>query len=440
MNRSILVISLLASITFLSLKCKDFGEPPLPEGSVRLSLDYASCTEVWLKLAFTDNNSPRGFALLRDGVMLTSGSLIKSDTLLIDTAVVAGHTYNYAAQRLNGSTAFDVSTLDVRTLDSTSHAINWIVDTLGAQGVIRDVWVFSRNNAWAVGEMYLLDSTGQVDMNHRYNVARWNGTKWQLLQVATESFGGSFGHADMYTIYAFDTGSVWTFSSAGSYCKWNGTSWESHYVSERSGGGMKLWGTSPTNLYLVGTNGSISRYNGSSWTQMTSNTTVDLQDIFGLDATHIWATGTNVSDGHSAIMQSDGKSWKTIYDNANEPPTLVYYFGTIWTDNSYFIYLDGSGLRTLRLDDFVFGKGIKTGLTYMVSCIRGTGENDIFAVSTGGEAVHFNGVSWFRYQDFHSFGGNGRWESMYATRDFIMIGGYLYTGLFGVPILARGYR
>jgi len=72
----------------------------------------------------------------------------------------------------------------------------------------------------------------------------------------------------------------------------------------------KLWGTSSYNLYGVGDKGMIAHYNGSSWQKMESGTTVDLNDIFGLDANHIWAIGT-MSDGNGTVILSfDGMAGK----------------------------------------------------------------------------------------------------------------------------------
>jgi len=78
-------------------------------------------------------------------------------------------------------------------------------DTLGAMGLIRDVWVFDRNNAWAVGEIYLNDSTGKPDMANPYNVAKWNGTRWQL--STSEDIGYLYGQ--LYCIYAFSANDIW---------------------------------------------------------------------------------------------------------------------------------------------------------------------------------------------------------------------------------------
>lgn len=164
------IIFCLVFIATLGLCCKDEPTKPPPTGTVKLSLDYAECKEIGLKLSFIDADQPRGYALLRDGEQITSGNLNSTETLLVDTTVVPGLEYVYVAHRLNDLKTIDSSTpLLVHSLDSTSHNIQWFVDTLGAQGVIRDVWVFDKNNAWAVGEIYLNDSTGKLDIANPYN-------------------------------------------------------------------------------------------------------------------------------------------------------------------------------------------------------------------------------------------------------------------------------
>jgi hypothetical protein len=329
-------------------------------------------------------------------------------------------------------------------LDTTSHAIQWQVDTLGTLGVIRDVWVFDRNNAWAVGEIYLNDSTRKPNMSNPYNAAHWDGSKWTIKKVPTALYGGSILNSSIYTIYAFNENDIWTFSIAGSYSHWNGTAWTTQYVAERSGGGNKYWGISSTNLFLVGTGGSISHYNGSSWTRMSSNTTCDLQDIWGIDATHIWSAGFNVVDGHSVVLQFNGTNWTTLYDSNNKPDSAKYQFSTLWTNNTSSVWMDGgSGLRMLIQSNLNIGAQIKTGLTYVGSRIRGVNQNDLFDVSEGGEAAHYNGSSWNLYTEFQLLtGGNAGWNSVHPSNDFVLIGGACYNLaiLNSTPLVVRGYR
>jgi hypothetical protein len=245
------IFLIVTSLWMLGLCCKDSPTKPTPTGTVRLSLDYSECKEIGLKLNFTDTNQPRGYALLRDGEQITSGTLNSTETLLVDTTVLPGRDYVYVAHRLNDSQTIDSSTpLPVHSLDSTSHSIQWFVDTLGAQGVIRDVWVFDRNNAWAVGEIYLKDSTGKINMSDQYNGAKWDGQKWHLDKFYYTYQGKQYTTALM-AIYAFDTNDVWVASTAPQH--WNGQIWQDYAFSGLMNGLVhKIWGTSNSNLYLFG--------------------------------------------------------------------------------------------------------------------------------------------------------------------------------------------
>jgi len=317
-------------------------------------------------------------------------------------------------------------------------------DTLGTQGVIRDVWVFGRNNAWAVGEIYLNDSTGKPDMANPYNAAHWDGSKWELKRIQSIICGSSTNIvSQLYTIFGFTSNDIW-YSDGGEMIHWNGQTYNNDCSMNGilTGAIKKIYAVSPQDVYVVGNSGAIVHYNGSSWTKMTSNTTVDLQDIWGIDATHVWATGTNVGDGHSMVLQCNGASWTILYDSNLQLPQSKFGFGCLWTNTSQTIYSDGgSGLHLLNLTNFNISAQVNTGLSYVASSIRGINQNDIFDVTTGGEVAHYNGSSWYCYPEIQSLGGgNAGWGSVYPKNDFVVIGGSIFTGLNGFPVVIRGYR
>ena len=43
----------------------------------------------------------------------------------------------------------------------------------------------------------------------------------------------------------------------------------------------KIWGSSSNDLYVVGNNGKIAHYNGTSWQRIESGTTLNINDIWG---------------------------------------------------------------------------------------------------------------------------------------------------------------
>jgi hypothetical protein len=203
----------------------------------------------------------------------------------------------------------------------------------------------------------------------------------------------------------------------------------------------KLWGTSSNNVYGVGYKGFIAHYNGSNWSKMTSNTTCELDDIYGTDANHIWATGFNSVDGHCVVLQCNGSAWTTLYDNTGALPNQVQYFNTLWTDNTDYLYLDGgSYTQKLNLGNGTFQRTDSLSANEMF-CIRGSTRNDIFRVGYGGETVHYNGVSWYKYPELTLLNNGYAWfYTVHPTKDFVVIGGLYLTELNSFPVVVRGYR
>jgi hypothetical protein len=327
--------------------------------------------------------------------------------------------------------------------DTTSHVIQWqLPDTLGAQGIIRDVWVFDRNNAWAVGEIYLNDSTGKPDMENMYNAAHWDGSKWEIKGIPFIGTCSAVHYPQLMAIWAFSSTSI-LVSNGGSIVSYDGLNavMDCRMNSLLTGAITKIFATSNQNVYLVGRSGNIVHYNGNSWTKMTSNTTVDLQDIWGIDGSHIWATGSNTNDGHSVILSFDGTKWNIIYDSNNVPVQEWYNYNSVWTDDTNILYLSSGGLlRKLNLTTMTFAT-INTGQTYISFQVRGTKRNDIFVTGQNSEIAHFNGSTWKLYEEIQNQTvHNVWWYSIKVSKDFIVVGGTYYTGYNSAPIILRGYR
>jgi len=53
------------------------------------------------------------------------------------------------------------------------------------------------------------------------------------------------------------------------------------------------WGSSGSDVFAVGLNGTILHYNGSAWISMTSGTTEDLTDVWGSSGSDVFAMGFN---------------------------------------------------------------------------------------------------------------------------------------------------
>jgi len=408
---------------------------------LELTAENVISKEVWLRVRFLNTAGPLDFVLERNGSQIAVGKIRtvgKADTLVIDATVSPGTTYRYKAIQLEGTArTMESDLVQVTTLDTTSHQVQWQVDTVGIRGTIFDVWAFSQNSIWAVGEIYLKDSTGKEDPV-KYNLARWDGQRWAIMRVYYEQSLLTFR-----AIYAFGQNDVWVGGNTQPM-HWNGSQWQKYDVPATvfSAYIYKMWGTSSSNMIIVGTTGSIARFNGTTWQKMQSGTTVDLEDVWGIDESHVWATGTKTDLSRGIILQYDGRNWSTIYDSFGQPGDRAFGFSSVWTNNGSVLFLAGaSGRWSFNLEDRIFRDLEQIG-TWQSYDIRGTGQNDLFVGSAAGEALHYNGSSWYLYPELQHSGGTAfaLWHTIDPAKDFVVIGGEFFTGLNGVPVVVRGYR
>lgn len=178
------------------------------------------------------------------------------------------------------------------------------------------------------------------------------------------------------------------------------------------------------------------------WRKMDSGTTVDLEDIWGIDERHVWATGTSTREGRSVLLAFNGNSWSVIYDTFTQLPASQFGFSSVWSDNSNILYLAGSsGVRWYSTTEKWFRKA-QTPQKYISYAIRANRGNDVFVTGAGGELLHYNGATWYLYPELRMSGGSAFafWYSVARGNGVDVVAGTLFTGLFGVPAVVRGNR
>ena len=68
-----------------------------------------------------------------------------------------------------------------------------------------------------------------------------------------------------------------------------------------------MWGSSGSNVFAVGTGGTILHYDGSSWSAMSSGTTRSLYGVWGSSGNDVFAVGNG-----GTILHYDGSSWSAM--------------------------------------------------------------------------------------------------------------------------------
>ncbi|MEX1138330.1 MAG: hypothetical protein WEB33_02870 [Bacteroidota bacterium] len=435
--------AILTGCMLLFMACPD----PIiaPEQTLEITADYVSAKEVWLGVRFQDSIQPRGLVIKRDGVAIYSVADAPSNVLFRDSSLTPNRSYSYSAERPDKQNDKPASML-VTTSDTTNHFISWQIDTIASDGLIRDVWIFDSNNIWAVGEIQV-DSSGSPLF---YGFAFWDGAGWTLGRKDALEPSGAPVNLQPRGIFAFSPTDIWL--AGGGVYHWNGSTMTPYWINPFGGNpspilsegqtAEKVWGTSSSNIFAVGRGGAIAHFNGTTWTKMESGTTVGLEDIWGIDGNHIWASGRSDADGRSIVLAYSGSTWKTIYDNTTKPPPQQFGFNTVWTDNPRSIHLTGSGSTAILHgpSETVYTKD--TGKEYFSYHIRGTSPADLFISGQGSELLHFNGSSWYLYPEIAALGATNTagWLRIHARENVVAVGGLIVTGLTSAPVVLRGNR
>ncbi len=433
MNRvSFIVFFFLIAVGFA---CRDNPVGP-DSGDLHLSAEDIGVTDLYLRVRVTPNNEQRALSIKRDGQIVLSIQTSGLDTLILCDSLLPRHTYKYMAI-LTGKDIFSITTaeLSVTTLDTTSHNFTWQVDTLGDGNgsFLKDVAIVNDTCVFAVGAIYVRDSTGQFNTDP-YNVARWNGTKWTL---------SSGTYVPFNAVFAFSPTDVWAGTS-GPY-HFDGTAWRPSALSGSFNGYVtKFWGTSSSNLFMVGTNGQIMHFDGTSWLKMESGTDTDLLDVWGSpDGSVVWACGW-IDFKPTVLLRLRNGLWEKAWEEDNpftqRDDTLSGAFTSVWLPNNRRLFaFSWYGLYRCPVTTQGECKRISFPSTWsgFPWRLRGEASNDIIMVGEYFMLGHFNGITFHHYRDLS---GYGRLMSVDQRKNFIVAVGYSFDPIHSRGIVFRGRR
>ena len=425
------ITSILLFCILLFSSCKEEESNPIPppeeQPQINLSLEDRSCTEAWIKLSTSSLALPSDVDLYRDSSLVETINLTSEDTVLYVDSLLPNHTYKY--QSVIQSTGQSGNQLSVTTMDTTTHNRNWEVFLFGeyAQSIIRDIAIIDENNIWAVGEIYMLDSLGQQDPN-AYNVAHWDGVRWELIQLQFFTFCGqiSTGSYPARSIIAFGENDIWV-TSGSQATHFNGIRQTSLLCIPVSVN--KLWGTDDNNIYAAGQIGKIAHHQNGNWSLEESGTTVDLLDIWGGSDGTLWSCGHTGDYNTSVLLRNTGFGWEKIYEGNSETQNNGYQIGPIngiWGTNEFRIYMvNKSGLYIQpNSSELILDKEIvKT--SYFSFSADGTDDNNIY-ISGEWFVGHWNGVSYREYPVLYK--QFRKYYSIKARDNTVCAGGSDYNG------------
>ncbi len=148
-----------------------------------------------------------------------------------------------------------------------------------------------------------------------------------------------------------------------------------------------VWGTGPNDVWIVGSAGTILRWNGSTWSTVASATSEWLSVPSGNGPDDVWIVGTG-----GTILRWDGSRLSAVASG-----TTQALFG-VWTSGPSDAWAVGASGTILHWDGSVWS-AVPSGTSYRLWRVWGSGPDDVWAVGnsdvTGsGIIVHWNGSTW----------------------------------------------
>ena len=423
-----LLSSLIMFLTLLISSCKkDNPIPPEDLPQVNLSLEDASCTEAWIKLTTANINLPAEVTLKQDDSIALAISLTGSDTLLYVDSLLPNHTYKF--QPVISSTGQSGNQLSVNTLDTTAYNRNWEVFYFGdyQQSSIRDIAIISENDIWAIGEIYIADTT--QNGYTMYNAVHWDGNQWETKRIQT-IFRGNQVTVPLTGIFAFSSTDIWMVGSLPIHG--DGQNWVMYDLRTTVDPGLslaKIWGSRIDDIYFVGNAGSIAHYQNGHWSRIESGTTVDLLDIWGGSDGTLWSCGYTSNYSTTVLLRNAGDGWVKLFEGSageqNNGYTINQIAG-VWSNNDYRIYLlKSDGISLQANNNELFLQKQLASFIYGSYDIDGTDDNNIF-VSAYRFVGHWNGMTFREYPAVYQ--ENRKYYSIKVKGNTVCAGGTDYNG------------
>ncbi|MHB2148756.1 glucosyl transferase [Calditrichota bacterium LG25] len=422
----------LFSFVLILSSCKRSTEPVYNPQNLQLKVLDVSCTEAWLSLQAKSDYLNKTLKLFKDDKLILEKPLATEDSLLYVDGLWPNTGYAFKAAVYEGAELLTKSvTVTATTMDTTSHDFTWQTFEFGGEGgssSFYDVAIIDENDIWAVGEIYTA--------NDKYNAAHWDGEKWELKKIDWDGVVSR-----LTCVFAFSSNDVWF--GVTNLIHWNGSKFEKNinpvlnqfYYKTVN----KIWGTSSSDLYVVGNSGLIAHYDGQKWQRIespegASGTEFNFHDIwsdinFYSGKREILAVASVFEYNRQGkqVVRIENKNVSNI-DTTGLPDALQ----SIWFKSGRIYYIGGDGLYQKKLNTNFSKRWYKINDLPRLykNAIRGTDINNIFVVGAYGLISHFNGKTWFNYNEKNLPLIYGSYYALALTNSIVVAVGFKDEGGF----------
>jgi photosystem II stability/assembly factor-like uncharacterized protein len=162
-----------------------------------------------------------------------------------------------------------------------------------------------------------------------------------------------------------------------------------------------IWGFSVSEVFVVGSGGTILQIKGSDWDKMESGTNKSLQGVWGSSSTNVFAVG---DDG--TILKYNGSAWSPKSGGSGTDEHL----NGIWGSSPSDIFVVGENGTILHCDESSCTKEYISE-NFSFNGIWGSSATDVFAVGGNGMIYHYDGRDWYKMESGTTKNLQGVWGS-----------------------------
>ena len=143
----------------------------------------------------------------------------------------------------------------------------------------------------------------------------------------------------------------------GTILRWNGTTWSQMPLTMQTYNITGVWMAGTNDAFTIGNDGAVLHWNGSAWAVSLADNGLGLYDIWGFSSSDVYVTGRAAGTPNSGVQHWDGATWSSV-----TPPIVP------------------SGANRFN-------------------CVHGTSGSDVWVatypdIGTNSQISHFNGSTW----------------------------------------------
>ena len=212
-------------------------------------------------------------------------------------------------------------------------------------------------------------------------------------ETSWRSAGVPVTTADLFDVFMVNSTDGWIVGDSGTILRWNGTAWN-NVTSPTKADLRAVYMLNSTDGWAVGLGGVTIHWNGTAWENVTSGVTVNLLDVGATYSPYYYAVGAS-----GTIIKWNGTDWvpETIPTslgirgiemyggvNPSPPPAFIWYGWAVGDSGTILHYSNSTDSWTET----------ESPTSAQLNDVSVVGANDAWAVGSHWTIIHWNGTDW----------------------------------------------